>query len=24
MPKLSASHRLRFGRYDEPNRIYLL
>ncbi|MBC3777165.1 transposase [Pseudomonas sp. SWRI99] len=24
MPKLSASHRLRLGRYDEPNRIYLL
>ena len=24
MPKLSASHRLRFGRYDELNRIYLL
>ncbi|MFJ7314953.1 REP-associated tyrosine transposase [Pseudomonas sp. NPDC098747] len=24
MPKLSASHRLRFGRYDEPNRLYLL
>ncbi|MBA5982679.1 transposase [Pseudomonas sp. Y5-11] len=24
MPKISASHRLRFGRYDELNRIYLL
>ncbi|MFW9081102.1 REP-associated tyrosine transposase [Pseudomonas sp. P2757] len=24
MPKLSASHRLRLGRYDEPNRLYLL
>ncbi|WP_065261084.1 REP-associated tyrosine transposase [Pseudomonas bananamidigenes] len=24
MPKSSASHRLRLGRYDEPNRIYLL
>jgi REP element-mobilizing transposase RayT len=24
MPKRSASHRLRFGRYDELNRIYLL
>jgi REP element-mobilizing transposase RayT len=24
MPDLSASHRLRFGRFDEPNRIYLL
>ncbi len=24
MPKLSASHRLRIGRYDEPNRLYLL
>jgi len=24
MSKSSASHRLRLGRYDEPNRIYLL
>jgi REP element-mobilizing transposase RayT len=24
MPDLSASHRLRLGRFDEPNRIYLL
>ncbi|MFJ5282990.1 REP-associated tyrosine transposase [Pseudomonas sp. NPDC088429] len=24
MPELSASHRLRLGRYDEPNRVYLL
>ncbi len=24
MPDLSASHRLRLGRLDEPNRIYLL
>ncbi|MCF4995193.1 transposase [Pseudomonas syringae] len=24
MPKLSASHRLRIGRYAEQNRIYLL
>ncbi|WP_085716962.1 transposase [Pseudomonas sp. B28(2017)] len=24
MPELSASHRLRVGRYAEPNRIYLL
>ena len=24
MPELPASHRLRTGRYPEPNRIYLL
>ena len=24
MPDLPASHRLRTGRYAEPNRIYLL
>ena len=24
MPDLSASHRLRLGRFTEPNRIYLL
>ncbi len=24
MPELSASHRLRIGRYAEQNRIYLL
>jgi hypothetical protein len=24
MPGFPASHRLRFGRYDELNRIYLL
>ena len=24
MPKLSVSHRLRLGRYAEPNRLYLL
>ncbi|MEG2393353.1 MAG: transposase, partial [Pseudomonas sp.] len=24
MPDLPASHRLRAGRYAEPNRVYLL